>query len=243
MKKQGFTLVEILVVIAIISVLAALLLPAVTKSREKARQSDCWSKMRQFNMAISMYKQEHDEFMPNWLSNLYPRYAPNPRLYICKSDTNDGRHGSKPGPHNQPEHTIYGMQFGETDDTQDNPNGASYRGRNTSIKACSYMYEMSNAECSWSLTGATDTDGDGVRTWYETKMHQLRFGDSFNGFEPYDVTRFPIIRCFYHWDERMVRAVHPQTGTEQAKQGLTVNVSYNGNIFDAPMQWEYTPLD
>lgn len=240
MKKQGFTLVEILVVIAIISILAALLLPTISKSREKARQTDCESKMRQFGMAIEMHGQDHDERLPNWLSNLYPRYNANDRLYICKSDKSDGEHGSKPGA-GSTAHAVAGDQYEETDDTEFNPNGQSYRGRNPAIKRCSFMYEMSNASCSWSMPGATDADGDGVRTWYETKMHQLRFGDSWSG-GPYDESRFPIIRCFHHCSERKVRAVNPQTSAE-SKDDLTMNVAYAGNVFDGPKQWEFMPLD
>lgn len=52
---HGFTLVELLVVISIISVLIALLLPALSSAREAARASLCQSKIRQLGVAIQLY--------------------------------------------------------------------------------------------------------------------------------------------------------------------------------------------
>src|SRR5262245_27263308 len=55
MKKRGFTLVELLVVIAIIGVLVALLLPAIAKAREAARNSACKNNLRQFGMGLHLF--------------------------------------------------------------------------------------------------------------------------------------------------------------------------------------------
>jgi prepilin-type N-terminal cleavage/methylation domain-containing protein/prepilin-type processing-associated H-X9-DG protein len=56
----GFTLVELLVVVAIISVLIALLLPAVLAAREVSRRVQCASHLRQFGLAIHGYHDVHD---------------------------------------------------------------------------------------------------------------------------------------------------------------------------------------
>ena len=60
----GFTLIELLVVIAIIAILAAILLPALQKAREKARQSVCMNNLKQIGLAILMYVQDYDGFLP-----------------------------------------------------------------------------------------------------------------------------------------------------------------------------------
>jgi len=61
---KGFTLVELLIVIAIIAILAAMLLPALTKAREKARQSVCINNLKQLGLAFQMYLQDYnDQFM------------------------------------------------------------------------------------------------------------------------------------------------------------------------------------
>jgi len=58
---RAFTLLELLVVVAIIAMLAAILFPAFTQARENARRSTCQSNLKQIAMGATQYSQDWDE--------------------------------------------------------------------------------------------------------------------------------------------------------------------------------------
>ncbi|HET6384508.1 MAG TPA: prepilin-type N-terminal cleavage/methylation domain-containing protein [Armatimonadota bacterium] len=59
-KRNGFTLMELMVCIAIIAVLAALLLTAAGPVRERARQTTCISNLHQLGLSVEMYRYDYD---------------------------------------------------------------------------------------------------------------------------------------------------------------------------------------
>ncbi len=58
---RAFTLIELLMVIAIISILSAILFPAFAEARQAARRTSCANNMRQISLAITMYAGDYDE--------------------------------------------------------------------------------------------------------------------------------------------------------------------------------------
>ncbi|MFO7945306.1 MAG: prepilin-type N-terminal cleavage/methylation domain-containing protein [Armatimonadota bacterium] len=89
--RRGFTLIELLVVIAIIAILAAILFPVFARAREKARQSNCLSNVKQITLGFLMYTEDYDEVAlfannpatgVNWMEAIEP-YTKNTGIYIC----------------------------------------------------------------------------------------------------------------------------------------------------------------
>src|SRR6187549_1753864 len=60
--RTGFTLVELLVVIAIIAILIGLLLPAVQQAREAARRAQCQNNCKQMALAMHTYNSTYSKF-------------------------------------------------------------------------------------------------------------------------------------------------------------------------------------
>ncbi len=63
--ERGFTLIELLVVIAIIAILLAILMPAMRKIKEIARETACKSNLRNVGLAVAMYLDDNERKIPN----------------------------------------------------------------------------------------------------------------------------------------------------------------------------------
>jgi prepilin-type N-terminal cleavage/methylation domain-containing protein len=63
--ERGFTLIEILVVIAIIAILASLLLPALSRAKMSAQATACGNNVRQLSLAWLLYADDNDGLLVN----------------------------------------------------------------------------------------------------------------------------------------------------------------------------------
>ncbi len=124
--KKAFTLIELLVVVAIIGILAGLLLPVLTRAKEKAHQAYCINNHRQLNLSWQLYADDFNEFVPgdwdldvsrpNWISGFLDfnisnannvttftiehsplfRYFKQPKILRCPSDKTSVRGIARP---------------------------------------------------------------------------------------------------------------------------------------------------
>ena len=95
-RQSGFTLVELLCVIAIVGLLAGILFPVLQRARENARRSGCMTNMKQLGLAFTQYAQDYDERLPTsadfilspnvtW-DTLLDAYMKNKQILVCRSD-------------------------------------------------------------------------------------------------------------------------------------------------------------
>ncbi|MFH2138909.1 MAG: type II secretion system protein [Candidatus Omnitrophota bacterium] len=91
-SKKGFTLVELLVVMAVIAILAGFLVPALGRAREQGRRTSCMNNLKQIGLAISMYRLDNNEAFPADLNALYAadgsKYIDNLEVFVCPSSGN-----------------------------------------------------------------------------------------------------------------------------------------------------------
>lgn len=95
-RVKGFTLIELMVVIMIIALLAAMLFPAITRAMALSRRASCQNNLRQFDIALSGYCYPPKTFYPGHLNDLRTNDI-SVRLFICPGDKGRTANGTLAG--------------------------------------------------------------------------------------------------------------------------------------------------
>lgn len=95
-RHGAFTLIELLVVIAVVGILAGFLLPALSGVKVQAHRTGCLSNMRQIGLAMQMYADDHEGYLPttthgattnvSWIYTLAPYVGAVDNIRICSAD-------------------------------------------------------------------------------------------------------------------------------------------------------------
>jgi general secretion pathway protein G len=141
-KTKGFTLVEILIVVIILGILAAIVIPQFTNASQDARQSSLKSLLQTLRSQIELYKLQHGDSLPDLVTNWNPM-------------TQTSTYGNPPktlGPY---------MQAVPVNPLNGNNNVVSGTGAAAVGTACGFVYDDGAAGGTGRIYG-TDTDGKSI---------------------------------------------------------------------------------
>jgi len=159
--KKAFTLIEILVVVSIIALLAAILFPVFARARENARRASCQSNLKQIGIGLLQYLQDYDETMPRsffganfgdsdattkykWMDAISP-YTKSEQIFDCPSDALSPKYQFRSGQN----YGSYGQNgaYSASGDSQTPPRSSGL-----------YLVRVSQIAASSTTIWATDTN-------------------------------------------------------------------------------------
>ena len=220
-SRHGFTLMELMIVIGIILLLAALSVPVISMVRKQAKEALCRNNLQQIGIGITAYQADNNNYFPKYIADLFnPGQAlagETTRILICPFDATKGSSA------------LMGR-------ANNNGSGSDGWGDLAALHepGLSYFFETSNrplgaTEQGWGYPDGT-TWGSRATTWGEAKAYQLKHGNI--GERPFRAADFPIIRCFYHYPWK-------STDINKAGNKKVLCLAWDMSLFWSIPYWEH----
>jgi prepilin-type N-terminal cleavage/methylation domain-containing protein len=236
--RYAFTLIEMLVVVAIIAVLAGMLIPTVGMVRRMMSDLKCGNQLQQIGGAIEVYKSENNDLLPSHLiggtgtttqstNDLIHSGGPLvglAKIFVCPRDSQMGKDRSMG-------RKAFGGDLSYLYDS--GPVAGVTVGSSYLFEANGYP--LDRKQYTWFYTYDDIKDFTEPPTWAAAKYNQMMKGipdelthTVYSGrFPP---ALFPIIRCFWHVQWSTV----DRKTTKKVK-----NVSWELNVFESIPYWEH----
>lgn len=213
-QRYGFTLMELMVVIGIIIILAAMSLPIISMIRKQAKDAICRNNLQQIGIGITGFQQVNNNTFPATFASLFVvggvMEGESLKVLLCPLDPKNPSDQSMGRPPNWgPITELY--QSG-----------------------CSYVFEAANVPMGgtakeWYFHDGATKWGDGGRlTWADAKVFALKHDN--DGNKPFRLSDFPIVRCFWHtkWP----------TDYSSANEKRVLNLAWDMSLFWSIPYWE-----
>jgi len=266
-RKRFFTIVELLVVMAIIGIIMAVLLPALSKARAVGKRTACLSQLRQIGTGMMLYKTDNNMNPVPWSSLLYPEYVSSKKVYQCPADLNKEVNKSlNPSlSDNDPEwRARIDNEYNEVyDRPKPSPNpsnknvGLYGAEHNNNAGNVSYFYEMSEAPCAFKFYAqpsdynppttdnylndtqrtANDLPKVADTTWAIWKEIQLNRGG--DGRKPLGESYSVSSFPIYRcfWHIRNIKKYSESNKLNDVDPPV-INITYSGNYVLSKLTWE-----
>ncbi|HYE05159.1 MAG TPA: type II secretion system protein [Planctomycetota bacterium] len=248
--RRGFTLIEMLIVITVIAVLAALLIPAISLAKRELGKVRCSNNLQQVGMGIEVMRQERDDLFPGRLVDLFDKAYSGPfepgigKILICPVDTSRGTNGFN----------RYSGWAQFDDLREDIISGREAEPpRAYKTMSCSYLYETSDQLLDYQ---SGDPDEGVLKNLYrdepipvdpatglyakvswqtgkkvQVKHGNLRAGSTSDFGDPFPTSYMPVLRCYWH---------NRWTIANSRVEEKMINLSWDLNVFKSIPYWETT---